>query len=50
MHAMEEAEHLLTKLDNLMAENTPLSEEPRSVHGSDYTTQYDVELKRSPKS
>ena len=32
---------LLTKLANLLAETTPLSEEPRPVHGSDYTEQYD---------
>ena len=40
---MEEPESkcLLTKLANLLAETAPLSEEPRPVHGSDYTEQYD---------
>ena len=38
-------ENPLTKLDKLLAETAPLSEELRPVHGSDYTEQFD-ELKK----
>ena len=38
-------EYLLTKLDNLLAETAPLLEEPRPVHGSDYTARFD-EIKK----
>jgi hypothetical protein len=37
----ESPKYLLAKLANLLVETAPLSEEPRPVHGSDYTEQYD---------